>query len=324
MTVNSPARHSGRLAAGTRRPPTHGAGYTLLEAALAISISMVLVYAMYSTMAMHYQTVETGREIAEQSQLARAVLDRIRTDLRATFTSWQPYVAQSAATGGTSGSASGASTSTGSSASGSTGSSGSGQSSGVQSDYNPPPGGILGTDATLTAAVYNSTEDLDFNAAGGQTNPGASLSDVRMVRYWLATDRNPAPNGKAGLVRERIHRIPDPTLSSGSVYSTTDVLAEEVQSIQFRYYDGSEWLTYWDSTQTAAPLAVEAQVQMLLPSTAEGVNAGSWVGNVETPSGVDAGSPQPNGGKSLVTFKVVVAMPPTAATAAAAPASGGS
>lgn len=304
-------------------------GYTLLEAALAISISMVLLYAMFRATAMHYMSVTTGREIAEQTQIARGVMDRVRADLRATFTSWEPTLSQPATSTSTSTSSTGTSGSTGSTGGGSTSGSSSGSASGssssstpVQSDYNPPAGGVLGTDSSLTIAVLNTTEGLDFATNSGQAGNAVAMSDVRMIRYSMADNRNAGPDGKSGLVRERIHRIPDPTLPSQSNFSTSEVLAEEVQSIQFRYYDGTDWLSTWDSLQIGPPKAIEAQIQMLLPSTAEGVNAGNWLGNSTPPSNSkssnSSNSTESDANKSLVTFRVVVAMPPAISSAPSA------
>jgi hypothetical protein len=46
-------------------------------------------------------------------------------------------------------------------------------------------------------------------------------------------------------------------------------LAPEVVSLEFNYYDGTQWLTQWDSSQQNLPLVVKIQVGMQDPRIAK-------------------------------------------------------
>jgi hypothetical protein len=65
-----------------------------------------------------------------------------------------------------------------------------------------------------------------------------------------------------GLVRREVDRVVSnastQTASSGTTDTAGQLLAPEVSRLEFRYFDGSQWLTEWDSQQNGGlPLAVE-------------------------------------------------------------------
>ena len=65
----------------TRR--TRRAGYTLLEVVLAVGIGLLLVAALYVALDVQLRYMQAGRQIVAEAQLARGVLNRIATDIRA-------------------------------------------------------------------------------------------------------------------------------------------------------------------------------------------------------------------------------------------------
>jgi len=81
--------------------------------------------------------------------------------------------------------------------------------------------------------------------------------DLSKVYYSIETDAKKTPHG---LVRERPVEL---TPVNGPVHRDEDLseVAQDVVFIHFRYYDGSDWLPTWDSTQTRKlPKAVEVTV----------------------------------------------------------------
>lgn len=81
--------------------------------------------------------------------------------------------------------------------------------------------------------------------------------DLSKVYYWIEPDTKKAAHG---LVRERPLELTPP---SGPMHRDEDIteIARDVVFINFRYYDGSDWLDSWDSTQTRKlPKAVEVTV----------------------------------------------------------------
>jgi hypothetical protein len=93
---------------------------------------------------------------------------------------------------------------------------------------------------------------------------------------------------------------------------TEELLAPEVTDIQFRYFDGSEWLDQWDSTeQNGLPVAVEVTVWLPRPKATR--SAGLGLGNADTP---DQGAGQDE--ENQQTYQLIVHLPvakPTSQTA---------
>jgi hypothetical protein len=96
-------------------------------------------------------------------------------------------------------------------------------------------------------------------------------SDLHRITYWLV-------GGSGGLARQEIKQA----TSDAALISTPPdipdeasfVIAEEVQSVAFRYFDGTAWQDSWDGTQTDStgastgpPQAVEITVAILPPGS---------------------------------------------------------
>lgn len=211
---------------------------------MAVGISVVLVYALYRAIGMHYAQLEAGREIANRAQLARGLLRQCLLDLNCVFIGYK-------AEGGA---RSSDSTSDSGSASGTASTSATG---GLVDEYSIPAGGVLGYADSILLALRVPPVDLDFSAQTGVTETANALGDVRIVRYRLADEEQ---NGVRlyGLVREMIYRLPDESSATDPMrWSRTDVLAEEVRFLQFRYHDGFDWLEEWASDESYAPAAIE-------------------------------------------------------------------
>lgn len=81
--------------------------------------------------------------------------------------------------------------------------------------------------------------------------------DLAKVYYWIEQDTKKTAHG---LVRERPLEL---TPVSGPVHRDESIVevAADVIYLNFRYFDGSDWLETWDSTQTRRlPKAVEVTV----------------------------------------------------------------
>jgi prepilin-type N-terminal cleavage/methylation domain-containing protein len=143
-------------------------GFTLLEVIIALSLSVLLLTAVYGAIRMQYRLSQSGREQMEQAQLSRAILRLIESDVRSVV--WQ--VQKPPQSGDSEGSAvddepnsSGSSGSTGTSgSSGSTSSSTFGTSSSSESGS--------GTSSSASSASTSGTSQLltgDAAFAGGST-----------------------------------------------------------------------------------------------------------------------------------------------------------
>lgn len=245
-----------------RRRRTGSSGFTLLEVLIATGITSVLVLAVFRATAMHYQQLEAGREVAERAQLLRALSFRITQDVRSAFTRWKP-TGQTETAGDEELDEEEAMEEAMMSEAGAE----------IVAQYKTPPGGVLGYPDSMTLVVRLPPADLDFTLTASGESGKAPVTDVRMVRYWLAmgaapsgVPASPSAGQLSGLMREELFRLPDPTTGPDpSAWARAEVLAAEVCSLTLRYFDGSQWLDRWDNTNTSAPLAVEVLLGILPP-----------------------------------------------------------
>ena len=96
-------------------------------------------------------------------------------------------------------------------------------------------------------------------------------ADIRQIEYLLVTE---------GSERLLVRRVTTNLLASATISTDEaddEILCRGVLSLNFRYFDGSEWYTTWDSTQEASligpqqgqslPLAVEVTLELEPTST---------------------------------------------------------
>lgn len=269
-------------------------GWTLLEMMLALALTTLLLSAIYNAMHIFYRGVNTTRSNVERDQLARTVLRRVSDDLRSAVR-YMPAdtsglsgaasggladaaAALGAATGGTGSSgstpsipSSTSSSGSGSSSSGSSGSSGSSDSSDTSTESTdtttaPPIPGVYGSSNYLQIDICRlpRPDEIAANASRGMPT-----SEVRTVSYSMGQGND--PNGLPALIRTEQSRA---AALYGSTNGTsidpatnnTQVLANEVASVEFLYFDGTEWLPEWDSTAMGSvPLAIDVRVIMRSP-----------------------------------------------------------
>ncbi|MBA4019355.1 MAG: hypothetical protein C0483_19485 [Pirellula sp.] len=188
-------------------------------------------------------------------------------------------------------------TSGGSSGSGSGGSSGSSGSSGGSAksaadaesessgDVTIAPLGVYGNQYDLQVDVSRLPRIDRMDSLTGTITPdgiaaaGDPPSDVKTVSYYISTTAAAAAplssnSGTAapvmpagGLVRRQVDRaiVNYGTLYGGSTDAGTreQMLAPEATALEFRYYDGTEWLTSWSSSDRGAvPVAIEIMLTL--------------------------------------------------------------
>ena len=154
------------------------------------------------------------------------------------------------------------------------------------------------TTTTATVGLYGSATELRMDVsrlprvdqyesllAGGAGDAVAVPSDIKTVTYFLRSEESadaadtplsaslPVESTVTGRGRGLMRREVDRATSawadqSGGSASPTEtdqarLLAEEVVGLSFQYFDGTQWLTDWDSDQYGGlPLAVEILVIM--------------------------------------------------------------
>ncbi len=190
----------------------------------------------------------------------------------------------------------GSSTSGGSS--GSTGSSSTGSSSGSTSgssttteNYSTQKTGLFGDAQTLIVHCSLPSRETNLSAASASNANGVAAgyvsSDMQSVAYFLAGSSSTLAqqlSGSAtsslgqvsGLARLQGDRMAmqaaDESGDLSSMASGVKLLAPEVASISFEYFDGVSWTTTWDSgTSNSIPNAVRITIDFSPP-----VATGGW------------------------------------------------
>ncbi|MFO0879277.1 MAG: type II secretion system protein GspJ [Gemmataceae bacterium] len=255
------------------------AAYTLLEVLLALAIASLVLVAVYAVVGYQLRQTQAGRDVIEQASLARAVLNRMHADVSSTIGLGEPArfrnqgddtsdsssssSSSSSSTTSTTGTTSSSGSTTGGSGTPSTGASsstsGTSTTSSSTNTSSPSSSSTTGQSTTQSAiqlplGLIGSSDVLHLFVSkvpgevyGGLASNGAPqlTSDLRRVTYWLG-------EGGAGLCRREVRLITSEEGTSTEVPGGSpleSLLAAEVKSVEFQYFDGSGWVSSWDSTQ---------------------------------------------------------------------------
>jgi hypothetical protein len=258
--------------------------YTLLEVLLAAAIAVLLLAALYAAVDMQMRHAESGRAVVQQSLLVRGVLSRMGRDITSSLGPTDPSRFRTSggqkgggsSPSGQSGSGAAAGT-TSPSSSGAAGTSGSGASSGSGSTSTngsgASPFSVRGDSGTLM--IYTNRvprEVLTPPAMAALTDTPPVASDLRRICYWLAGD------GTLGLARQEMLLVTSDDAQQAPTEMGDEasfVIAPEVQSLTFSYFDGTNWQDSWDGSTTGSdgvtpigpPLAIAVVIGMVTPGT---------------------------------------------------------
>jgi hypothetical protein len=212
----------------------------LLEVLLAMSIGVVLLGALYVAVDSQLRAAHLGRELVEQSKLARTLLSRMRAPIASAINLANPsrYSNPSIMNGRSSGSSSAQATASGTGTTSTTGSTSSTQTS--TTDAVTIPFGIQGDSGQIN--IYQSTFPKENFVPVGSDLP-APVSDTRRLTFWLASGGLAMQEVKVITSQDVPNLIPPNVAEDGY-----DILAPEVRSLTFSYWDGSTWQDSWDST----------------------------------------------------------------------------
>lgn len=254
-----------------------------MEILLALALAAVLITAISASVQQAWRLSAQGKTELERQQVARAVFRLIERDLRSVM-----FVPPSEfAEDEESSSASTSSppkfatvnmpkqntTSSGSGSSGSSGSTTDTSSSSTTASSTTQPQivlasrGIRGDRFSMEIDGARPQREIAFALPVNETIPSMRTSDLRTIMYQLGTAGViNGPQGQGGLARREGDRyaITSAEMSgrdaSGNFSSA--VIAPEIIELQFRYFDGVQWLTVWDSVSAGRlPRAVEVQIR---------------------------------------------------------------
>ncbi len=120
-----------------------------------------------------------------------------------------------------------------------------------------PPGtlaGPMGTDATSVG--MSQTPILEIYTASGSVSADAPWGDVQKIDYTLQTPTNRVNYAGRDLVRGVTRNL----LAEVPPTPEPQTLLQNVQDLQFSYYDGTNWNNTWSTTLSNIPLAIKVMI----------------------------------------------------------------
>jgi type II secretory pathway pseudopilin PulG len=269
-------------------PHTRRSAFTLLEVVLALGLAVMVMELVGSQIYTTLKLVDQGRRKTEKEQLARAILQKIAADIRATVR-YEPFDSTGVSGASTSSSSTSSSatdpTSTPSSQStNSTSSSQSGNSSSSSSTDSSSSStastavqypGLYGDQGGLQIDVARIPRVDEYNTnATDPTTQSSTVTALRTVTYYLigstptTSSLTGTPTGTdmtSGLVRCEMDRAAALNASQQGDTTQRDAtaasIAPEVADMQFSYFDGTTWNDTWDTTQNGGlPQAISVWI----------------------------------------------------------------
>ncbi|MBN2579940.1 MAG: prepilin-type N-terminal cleavage/methylation domain-containing protein [Pirellulales bacterium] len=269
--------------------------FTLLEVILALALSVLVLAAIGFAISAHLRFFNAGRTGVEEAQLARAILSRIADDLRNAV----PYQSSSssAATSTTTAASSSSASEDEAASNPFEGNEEPGETEAGATE--PTQETTVASDDLSTAApentpgLYGNAEQLELDVSrlprrdqlywslqGDEeiNSWDRPLGDVKNVVYFVRHGEmdltpptlsvDPALEQRPGLYRREMDRAAALYAAQRGGQATLDQAAElmapEVEALEFRYFDGQEWLDYWDSSVLEGlPLAVEIRLKLI-------------------------------------------------------------
>jgi prepilin-type N-terminal cleavage/methylation domain-containing protein len=286
------------LLAHRRRTRVLHSGFTLLEVILTLAISTILIAAVTAAIGTYMRVSEVGRAEVERAQLARTLLRRIADDLRSTVP--MPTDAKAATMSDAATALTSTSSGTGGSTTSTNNSSATAAATDAAAETESASSASTSASTASSAVFYGTQYELQFQISrlppltASLLNPTTatdplvissdSLSDVKRVSYFLQSAASQAgaavttfasdgavPTAAGGLVRQESSQVAAEFADSqgGANAAFPEPPTPEVAALEFRYFDGMEWLYDWDSSITGAlPQAVE--ITLVLRSATTG------------------------------------------------------
>jgi prepilin-type N-terminal cleavage/methylation domain-containing protein len=292
-------------------------GFTLFEVLVALALSTLVLTIIGMAIDFHLRVVEAGRSRVEEAQLARAILHRMADDIR-TALCYDPMDIQNLATTAIGGQADRAMDLFGEDVPAedadaledAAASLGDDLTEEEESSTMP---GLYGESNWLQVDVSRPLRLEEFSALFDnelQMEYTGPVGDIRSIVYYLAgSESAPVQSSNqieesVGLMRMEVDRaVADFAAKQGFFDETqteSESIAPEVTDLVFQYYDGYEWVDYWDSEERGG-LPVAVMIAMMVdPTQSKATQESGW--QVSTDSG-ESGTIEP------LEFRLVVDLP---------------
>ena len=268
-------------------------GFTLLEVLLALAMSVLLIAGIYAAVNLYIRVTQDDATVLERSRVARAVFRQMTQDIQSVVFR-VPETTESTDDTSDTVSESTSATDTSSTDSSSTSTSDASLStegtteivSVADNAMTSTSVGLIGDAAKLTIHISRPMRDMQYAALADNAGVAARTSDLLSVTYFVA-DANASglegatgqlaqqtsgestltatgPQGLARLAGDRLAiEYADLEADVDALATASQVLAPEVTSLAFRYFDGLTWQAEWDSVSAERlPNAVEVTISL--------------------------------------------------------------
>jgi type II secretion system protein J len=122
------------------------------------------------------------------------------------------------------------------------------------------PGGMLAgpmQSGSLDGGV-DAGDGIQIYTTTGLITPNAPWSEIQKITYGLQ-----APTDSSGTGKDLVRTVTRNLLSTATLDEEDQFLASGVESLNFSYFDGANWLDTWDdTTETNLPIAVRVSLQL--------------------------------------------------------------
>ncbi|WP_339731140.1 prepilin-type N-terminal cleavage/methylation domain-containing protein [uncultured Gimesia sp.] len=255
-----------------RKSPRKSSGFTMLEVILALGLTSLLLAAIYSALDLYWKYTTIGHQQVERAQIARAVFQKITHDLHSV--TYQQQITEEEESS----------------------SSSEGEEETIEIQVTNPDdaytSGNIGVYGTAQSLVLHTSRPARQPMLISQTaGSPSSQSDLLSVSYFLAVagseglqgavgdrfrDASSLGNGTQGLARLEGDRLAmskaDESADYEQLAQQSQLLAPEIGSLQFQYFDGTDWLEVWDSIEYGTvPQAVKVTIGFRNAEEAQGV-----------------------------------------------------
>ncbi|QDV53134.1 prepilin-type N-terminal cleavage/methylation domain-containing protein [Gimesia fumaroli] len=250
-----------QLMMSDRTSPQKPAGFTMLEVILAIGLTSLLLAAIYSALDLYWKYTTIGHQQVERAQIARAVFQKITHDLHSV--TYQQQITEEEESSSSSAE----------------------EEEAVEIQVTNPDDAYT----SGNIGVYGDSQSLVLHTSRPARQPmlisqnsssTSSQSDLLSVSYFLAVagseglqgavgdrfrETSGTGNGTQGLARLEGDRLAmskaDESADYEQLAQQSQLLAPEIGSLQFQYFDGTDWLEVWDSIEYGTvPQAVKVTI----------------------------------------------------------------
>jgi type II secretory pathway pseudopilin PulG len=230
---------------------------TLIEVLLSVALAALLLAALYFTLSLYMDGMQSGRNNIEQAAVVRSLFNRMKDDISssltlvdpARFRNWAEAMEQAEAAGGGAGAAGAAGA----------GTAGTGAAGAGAARAGGAPGGTANEEAGDPEAMGSTISNLIPLGVMGGANElhlyvtkvpadalrGAVASDIRKISYWMGQTSGGLCRVEHGVILSQEGLMPMVPLEDDNLY----LMAPEVIAVEFRYFDGSGWYEAWDSSE---------------------------------------------------------------------------